>query len=228
MWNEIPNNSGQVAVFDLAFNPDEYVGMTTEQLIEVLNAKTKVIRSVRANAQPIVMPAASAPASTKALAVPSEERERRAGVIASNAAFQARVGEALSKRFADKEPPAHIEERIYDGFPSDEDNVLMEKFHLAPWPDRLSLIDKIKDERIIEFSRRLIYSDQPAILAEADAAKLTAWAAERVMTTDDVPWMTVPKALAELEELKEEVGEEQKELIAEIKTYIDGMAANYG
>jgi exodeoxyribonuclease-1 len=223
-----PNNSGQVAVFDLAFNPDEYLNLTTEELIEVLNAKTKVIRSVRANAQPIIMPATSAPASTKALAVPADEIQRRAAVITSNAAFQLRIGEALSGRFADKEPAAHIEQRIYDGFPCDEDNVLMEKFHLAPWPDRPSLVGKIRDERVIEFSRRLIYSDQPTILMEADSTKLKTWAAERVMTADDVPWMTVPKALVELEELTEEAEEGQKELLAEIKTYIDGMSQKFG
>jgi len=202
--------------------------LTIEKLIEVLNAKTKVIRTVRANAQPIIMPAASAPASTKALAIPPDELQRRAGVIASNASFQSRIGEALSKRFADKEPAAYVEQRIYDGFPSDEDNVLMEKFHLASWPDRQSVIGKIKDERVVEFSRRLIYSDQPAILIEADATKLKTWASNRVMTTDGVPWMTVPKAFVELEELTEQADEKQKELLAEVKTYIDGISAKFG
>jgi exodeoxyribonuclease-1 len=221
------DNSGQVAVFDLAYNPDEYLDLTVGTLINVLNAKTKVIRTVRANAQPIIMPAASAPVTTKALAIPQNELQRRAGVIAANPEFQSRISEALSKRYADKEPPAHVEERIYDGFPCDEDNVLMEKFHLASWPDRLGLIKKFKDERVIEFSRRLIYSDQPAVLPESHSAKLKAWAAERVMTADDVPWMTVPKALAELAELDEQADEADRELLAEIKTYIDGVAARF-
>ncbi|MGE0279260.1 MAG: exonuclease domain-containing protein [Rhizobiaceae bacterium] len=218
-----PNNSGQVAIFDLAYNPDEYIGLSADELIDVLNAKTKVIRTVRANAQPIVMPANRAPDIAKALAVPKEERERRAALVADNAVFQARVAEALSRRHEDKEPPAHIEQRIYDGFPSDADNILMEKFHGTPWADRHDFCGKFKDERVSEFSRRVIYCERPETLPKNDKKRLKEWALSRVTTTNDVPWMTAPKALAQLEEVSETANEEGAKRITEIKAYIDGL-----
>ena len=46
--------------------------------------------------------------------------------------------------------------------------------------------------------------------AGADGDKSNAWEAERVMTREDVPWMTVPKAFVELEELTEETEEEEE------------------
>ena len=222
-----PNNSGQVAVFDLAFNPDEFSDLPVEKLIEVLNAKTKVIRTVRANAQPIIMPATAAPSSTKALTIPSVELRRRAAAIASNVEFQARVGEALAKRFADKEPATYVEQRIYDGFPSDEDQVVMEKFHTIPWAERPDLIGQIRDERIVEFSRRLIYTDQPIVLAKADADAFHTWASERVMTTEDVPWMTVPKASAEIDGLFESADGQERNALSEMRTYLDEVTRKY-
>ena len=63
-----PRDVGQLAVFDLSFDPDDYRFLSAENLVAVLNVSPKAIRSIRANRQPIMMPADAAPDSTKALA----------------------------------------------------------------------------------------------------------------------------------------------------------------
>ena len=52
-----PKDAGQLSVFDLSFDPDDYRFLSAEDLVAVLNASPKAIRFLRANRQPIMMPA---------------------------------------------------------------------------------------------------------------------------------------------------------------------------
>lgn len=105
---ENPDYDGQLAVFDLYYDPDPYRALSVEQLVSVLNASPKVIRALRANAQPILMPMDTAPQDAKAIQVPPEERRRRIEAIRNDAEFRARVGQALAQRFADREPSPQL------------------------------------------------------------------------------------------------------------------------
>jgi exodeoxyribonuclease-1 len=220
-------NPSQIGVFDLAFDPTEYLELSVEELIKLLSAKTKVIRTVSTNRQPIVMPASAAPAETKAAALPLAELQTRAKILQDSADFQARISEALSKRFADKAPSPHTEQRIYDGFASRGDEVLMEKFHLTPWEDRPSIVDQITDCRFIEFGRRLIYFEQPSLLDGQQSRQMEAWMAARINTSEDVPWMTIPRALAEADELMETSDVAGRALLNEVKVFLGRLAAQH-
>ena len=220
-----PKDAGQLSVFDLFFDPDDYRFLSAEDLVPVLNASPKVIRSLRANRQPIMMPANAAPDGTKALQIPPGERCRRVEVIQGDPDFQARVGQAQALRFADKEPPAHVEQRIYDGFPNAADEALMEQFHQANWGERSALASQIEDPRLGEFARRLIYFERPEMLPDSQSAELSAWMANRVLTEDEsVPWMTVRKALRETDVLLRNVNGEEAELLSEVRDFLYGRA----
>ncbi len=220
-----PEYDGQLAVFDLYYDPDDYRSLSAEELVAVLNASPKVIRSLRANAQPIMMPAGTTPEGTKALQIPPDERRRRVEVIQSDPDFQARVGQAQALRFADEEPSPHVEQRIYDGFPNEADQALMEQFHDVDWGERAALATQIEDPRIGEFAHRLIYFERPDKLPDAKSAKLSAWIVERVLTEDEsVPWMTVRKALREADDLLKGASDEDAGLLREVKDFLYGLA----
>ena len=212
---------GQLAVFDLSFNPDDYRPLSAEELVVVLNARSKVIRSLRANGQPIMMPADVAPHGTRALGVPLDERRRRVGVIQDDLDFQSRVGRAQALRFADREEAAHVEQRIYEGFPNAADVVLMEQFHRADWGERWALTESMEDVRIAEFGRRLIYFESPDVLSDRQTTELHAWRAERLLTeAEGVPWMTVSKALRETEALLRNANGEEVHQLNEIRSFL--------
>ena len=220
-----PKDAGQLSVFDLSFDPDDYRFLSTEDLVAVLNASPKAIRFLRANRQPIMMPADAAPDNTRALQIPPGERRRRVEVIRGDPDFQARVGQAQAFRFADKEPPAHVEQRIYDGFPNAADEALMGQFHQADWGERTALAAQIEDPRLGEFARRLIYFERPEILSQAHSTELSAWIANRVLTEDDsVPWMTVRKALRETDVLLRNARGEEAGLLSEVRDFLYSRA----
>ena len=216
-----PKDAGHLSVFDLSFDPDDYRFLSAEDLLAALNTGPKAIRSLRASRQPIMMPADAAPAGTKALQLPLGERQRRVKVIQGDPDFQARVGQAQALRFADKDTPAYVEQRIYDGFPKAADVALMDQFHQADWVERSTLAAEIEDPRIGEFARRLIYFERPDMLPDAQSAELSAWITGRMLTEDEsVPWMTVRKALRETDALLQDASGEETHLLSEVRDFL--------
>ena len=224
-----PDYNDQLAVFDLYYNPDDYLSLSTEDLVGVLNASPKVIRSLRANSQPIMMPADTAPTNVKALSVPAHELRRRVAVIQNDQDFRARVGQAQALRFADEEPSPYIEQRLYDGFPEEADEALMARFHDVDWPERVVLAKRIGDPRVNEFAHRLIYFERPDLLPAAKKAELDVWRAKRVLSDDEgVPWMTIRKALREADDLLQNASGEEADLLGTVKDFLVERAQRLG
>ena len=220
-----PGYDSELAVFDLNHDPDKYRPMSVDELVSVLKASPKVIRSVRANAQPILMPIAAHPELKKVLQITPEEAKRRVEAIRADKGFQERVGQALAARYGDEEPSEHVEQRIYEGFPTRADEALMQKFHEADWAERAAIAEKITDRRLKEFAHRLIFFEQPDSLPAAKLAELKKWRAARMLTDDEtLPWMTIPKALREADKRASEATGEDAELLADVKTFLTDLA----
>ena len=224
-----PAYDGQLAVFDLYYDPDDYRSLSTKDLIGVLNASPKVIRSLRASSQPIMMSADVAPENVKALSVPADELRRRVAVIQDDKDFHARVGQAQALRFADKEPSPHIEQRLYDSFLGDADQALMAQFHDVDWSDRVALTGRIEDPRVKAFAHRLIYFERPDLLPADRRAELDAWRAKRALSEDEsVPWMTVRKALREADDLLQNAAADERALLGAVKDFLVELAQHLG
>ena len=224
-----PDYSGEFAVFDLFYDPEAYRSLSLEDLVGVLNASPKVIRSLRANSQPIMMPAEAAPTNVKARSVPTHELNRRVAVIQNDEDFRARVGQAQALRFVDEEPSPHIEQRLYDGFPGEVDQVHMARFHDVLWPDRVSLAGRMEDSRVKQFAHRLIYFEHPELLPATKRAELDAWRAKRVLSDDEgVPWMTIRKAIREADDLLQYSSGEETALLGEVKDFLLKLAHRLG
>ena len=139
-------NPGELGAFDLAHDPSEYLDLSVEELIEVLDKTPKVIRTIRTNAQPFAIPAEKAATSYyDDIPVSFELAQERAQIIKADFEFKARVGEALAGRYEAQEESPHVEENIYGGFPSYADKNLMMKFHNASPEERGNLVGQFED-----------------------------------------------------------------------------------
>ena len=200
-----PTYDASRAVFDLKQNPQPYLDMTTVELVHEMNKSPVVVRAVRTNAQPILMPNTAAPDALIEQSLPFEELVRRASMITENIEFQGRVGEALANRYPEKEPSPHVERQIYDGFASSEDQALMQRFHHEPWEDRLRIAMEIDDLRMKRIAQRLIYFERPEALPAKTREALSKEIQARLNAHDDVlPWRTVADARKDLAELQSE------------------------
>ena len=223
-----PDRDAQLAVFDLFFDPNDYLSLSVEDLVRVLGGTPKPIRSLPANKQPTMMPEDAAPIGTKALDIAPAERRRRMELVQANRDFQVRVGQALARRFEAEPPSPHVEERIYDGFPAGGDQARMVKFHHVPWDERVTILSRIEDPRITELAHRLVYFERPDLLPATTVADLKAWVSARVLDEgDNVPWMTVNKALRDTEALLQDAHGPDAELLGEVKNFLHSFADRF-
>ena len=226
-----PANDSSLLAWDLEHDPQKYLDLPATKLVDLLNGKAKIIRELRANAQPILMPLAAVPASLMSKTLSADELHRRAHLIRDNRVFQSRLNDALAatRATAAPDPPSpHLEERIYDAFASASDRALMNQFQQAAWSDRVKLVERIEDSRFSELARRLIHIEQPELLSEAERKRLDAWRASRILATDrTVPWMTVPKAHEEIGRLQKTATVEEAALLKDVKGFLDELSARH-
>ena len=97
-----------------------------------------------------------------------------------------------------------IEQKIYGGFYSNEDKAVLENFQLSSWEERLNLLSRFSDERLIQLGRRLIAFNAPELLTTKeknafDEYLKNKWEAEDTKSN----WTTVSKIKDQLKELEE-------------------------
>lgn len=200
-----PTYDAARAVFDLKQDPEPYLDMTIGELVHEMKRSLAVIRGIRTNAQPILMPHTAAPEGLTKASPAMDELTRRARMIATDMEFRSRVGEALANRYPEKEPSPHVEKQIYDGFSSSVNQTLMKRFHDVPWEDRLQITMEMTDLRMRRIAQRLIYFERAGALPERTRAALDREIQARLNAHDDVlPWRTVADAQQELADIRNE------------------------
>ena len=224
-----PANDSALLAWDLEYDPQKYFDFPVQKLVDLLNNKSKIIRDVRANAQPILMPIAAVHANLMSKTLTADELHRRANLIRDNRIFQSRLADALAANratTAPTPPSPHLEDKIYDAFASASDRDLMYQFHKAEWPDRTKLVERIEDSRFSELARRLIHIEQPELLSSAERKRLDEWRASRILANDrTVPWMTVTKAHEEISRLQKSATPEESALLKDVKEFIEALSA---
>ena len=86
----------------------------------------------------------------------------------------------------------------------------MTSFHKAEWDEKLSIVDKFKDERLHYFGKKLIYEEKPEILPKNEYNKIHRNLAKRLLSTNNEKWNTIPRTYQEIDTLREKFEREGK------------------
>lgn len=220
------SNPNEWALFDLQFDPEQLLIADDGALRDAIDGKVKMIRRVSVNAQPPLLSTEFTPANVRGGRLPMETYLERARKVRENWDFRHRTSRLLAERYADQPPASYVEQRIYDGFPSRDDEGMLAAFHQQEWPRRIGLLPSIEDERYRELGERVIATEQPQLLTVAQRTQWKAWRGDRLLATGDVPWLTVADAVAELKELSEAAPADQRQLLGDIKNFLRDLKAN--
>lgn len=208
---------GAVIAYNLAIEPKQLMGMNDQNLARRLSRNPKPIHRVRPNAAPFVVGLADGEVFGE---LDSEELTKRASLVRSDGEFLSRLLR-LSVREAAL-PSDHVEEQIYDGFPSQADTALMTRFHATEWCDRYSIVEQFQDQRFRCLGRRLIYAHCQESLpddvrleeARLLAARLTGQGCEAPS------WKTLEAADLEAAEMEQEGHPDQIEMLRGFRAHI--------
>jgi len=216
-----PDNGSEMLVFDLSRDPDDFVALSDDDLAARLRERPKPVRGMRTNAGPIVLPYDDAPAALLYGASGLDELRRRASRIKNDGDLSARLIAAYTEMREEKERSPHVEEQIYDGFTSYDDQTLLDHFHDLQWQHRPALIDQLGDGRLRELGRRLVFVEAPHVMAEAARRDYEVAFARRLMAADGaVPWLTFPKAIEEVDDLLARANAAERALLAELRYHL--------
>ncbi|MCR9219324.1 MAG: exonuclease domain-containing protein [Alphaproteobacteria bacterium] len=216
----------EAAVWDLAHDPDDFREASVEELIGLIgHASNEPIKAMRLNAQPYAcrLDVPDAAYFEQLPKLGEAEWRRRAERLRANGRLRQKILEAMSRRWGEREPSPHVEERLYDGFIPRADEPLMARFRAAPPEERAELIGQFEDKRLASFARRIVYFDSPHALPAATRAKLDQWRRERLTTAEGAPWTTLASAREEVAELRAAAGDDP--LLDRIEAYMDRRAA---
>ena len=98
--------------------------------------------------------------------------------------------------------PACVEEQLYEALsPLRADKGLCTAFHIVEPARKLALIELMRDARARRLGLRIIYNEERGALSSEQRAAMDQKRLARMHARDDVPWMTVGKALAEIDSL---------------------------
>ena len=220
-----PENKSEMLVFDLSHDPDNLAVMPEDELVARLAENPKPVRGMRCNAGPIVFAYEDAPDDMRSAAPALDELSRRVARLKNDPGLSERLIAAFIQARGARQPSVHVEEQIYDGFASNEDNALLDRFHEREWAERASLIEQLADGRLRSLGQRLIYVEAPHVMAEAAQQDYAAAIARRLMAEDGtVPWLTFPKAIAETDDFLAIADPAESALLMELRHYLRDRA----
>jgi exodeoxyribonuclease I len=220
------SNPNEWALFDLQFDPEPLLTADDKTLRNAMDGNPKKIRRVSTNAQPPLLSTDFAPTNVRGGRLAMEIYLQRASKVRDHPNFRHRVSRLLGERYADQPTASYVEQRIYDGFPSHDDEARLAAFHRQEWPRRTALIPSIDDERYRELGERVIATEQPLSLTATQRTRWQEWREERLLATGDVPWLTLADAFAELEEFYEAALGDRREQLCDIRQFLRSLEVN--
>jgi exodeoxyribonuclease-1 len=199
-----PDNPTSWAAIDLSIDPAGYLDGTAEEVASLLTRSgPRVVRMVKTNAQPILFDWDDAQHALPGDRLNDAVYHDRANQVRRHPTFQRHLTAALKNRFADREPSPYPEATLYSGgFLSDADARICARWHELPWDQRGALVRHMGDVRLRAFANRQMFLEAPECLAPEAWRKGRDWLRERLTTEVEVPWLTLPKALIEVANLR--------------------------
>ncbi len=218
-------NTSEYYVFDLGFDPADLARLTPEEFAERLTTAPGPVRRLRVNAAPVLMQRDDAPAFASAKDLSAHELERRAAMLQDDGDLRSRLVTAFE---AGRVKPAavYVEQQIYDGFLTNEDQAMLEAFHAAPWDQRAAIVGRLSDKRMKQLGRRLLFAEHPELFADDMRLKLGRLRARRILGSDgEVPWRTLTQALFEIEGQLSEAAPNDMEFLNGHRNFLTGSQA---
>jgi hypothetical protein len=97
----------------------------------------------------------------------------------------------------------------------------MQRFHDVAWEERLPLVKTLKDPRLQKLGLQLIHVERPGLLSAPECSDHDVALARRMTGHKiEVPWLTLPKAIAELDALAATLGPSHAAFIEEHRAHL--------
>jgi exodeoxyribonuclease-1 len=221
--------------FDLKIDPIPLLDMSISELKSAIK-KLKFLRTIRSNKAPIILDASYGLQVEPYSKLDPDLIKERAKLVNSNEKFSQNVLTALretaeEKAQYDSQVDLLAEETIYKKFTPQKDTALFPKWHAASWKDKLILLDKFEDERMVSFGKKIIYQESPETLPPDMFKTVKREIAERILSNEKEKWWTCKEFYFECDNLRnrytDEKDEKKLKFLDEINDFVEGIQKKY-
>jgi len=199
-------NWGQAV--DLRVDVEAILNMSINELKLEMKKTPKFLRTIRSNKAPIILDAEYAMKVEPYNVMEPNLIKQRAKLVRDNEKFSQNILIALREIAEEKEQSKsqediYAEESIYTKFTSNKDTALFPAWHAASWKDKLRLLDKFDDKRLVGFGKKIIYQEAPEVLPEDMIKKIKYEIAKRILSEKKEKFWTVKECFFEIDNLRE-------------------------
>ncbi len=231
-----PIYAGWYYAFDLRIDIEPLLNLSINELKVEMKKSPKFLRTIRSNKAPIIIDAKYGMQAEPYSAMDKSLISKRADIVKNNEKFSQNILHALREVAEEKEQSKtqediYAEESIYTKFTSNKDTALFPAWHAASWKDKLKLLDKFDDDRLVGFGKKIIYQEAPEVLPESMHRTIKREIAKRILSEKKEKWWTIPTLYTEIDTLREkytnENDNEKLSLLDEFNEYAMSIQKKY-
>ena len=221
---------------DLRVDVKPLLNLSISDLKIEMKKTPKFLRTIRSNKAPIILDASYGMKVEPYNAIDSAIIKERAKLVKNNEKFAQNILNALREIAEEKQQTTTqeditAEESIYTKFTSQKDTLLFAKWHEALWKDKLTMLDKFEDKRLVDFGKKIIYQESPETLPESMFKKIKRKIAERILSDQKEKWWTCKEFYNECDNLREKYTNEKDEkklkFLDEINDFVMSVEKKY-
>jgi exodeoxyribonuclease-1 len=210
--------------------------MSINELKLEMKKSPKFLRTIRSNKAPIILDPEYAMKVEPYNAMDMSLIKQRAKLVKENEKFSQNILTALREIAEEKEQSKsqediYAEESIYNKFTSNKDTALFPAWHAASWQDKLKLLDKFEDERLLGFGKKIIYQEAPEILPPDMFKSVKRSISKRILSENFEKWWTVSACYNEIDTLRDkysnENDQEKLKFLDELNIHVMSIQKNY-
>ncbi len=231
-----PIYQGWYYSIDLRTEIQPLINKSINELKTEMKKSPKFLRTIRSNKAPIIIDGKYGMNVEPYNKLDKNVIKKRAEFIQNNEQFSQNILTALREVAEEKEQSKsqediYAEESIYTKFTSNKDTSLFPTWHAAPWKEKLNLLDRFDDDRLVGFGKKIIFQEAPEVLPEAMYKSIRREIAQRILSERKEKWWTIPTLYNEIDTLREkytnENDNEKLALLDEFNTYAMSIQKKY-
>jgi exodeoxyribonuclease-1 len=221
---------------DLRVDVEPLLKMSVNELKQEMKKTPKFLRTIRSNKAPIILDKSYATKVEPYNAIDKSLIMKRAELVKHNEKFSQKIITALREIAEEKEQSKsqediYAEESIYTKFTSAKDTNLFPLWHAASWKDKLGMLDKFEDDRLVGFGKKIIYQESPETLPKEIFKSIKREIAKRILSEKKEKWWTCKEFYYECDNLRDkytnENDKEKLKFLDELNEFVMSIQKKY-
>jgi len=230
-----PVYKGWLQAVDLRADIKSLINLPVSELKIEMKKTPKFLRTIRSNKAPVILHADFAMKKEPYNIIkPSLLKER--AKLAKDKTFAEKISIILRENAEEKQQTSNQSDidavdSIYKKFTDSKDTALFPKWHQSSWKEKLQLLNRFEDDRLVGFGKKLIYQEAPEILPESIKKEVMSDIARRILSDKKEKWWTVKEFYNECDNYRQKFSEENDEekvkFLNELNDYVEGVEKKY-